>query len=97
MKRFLYWASSLTVGAIFGWVVLLPASYAMFPKQGDDPGPKVQYGGTPVELHFDSPAANFTMIHSPEADCAVISWAEHPDAYTSKNPTMAMDCNWRPR
>jgi hypothetical protein len=67
----------------------------------DDPGPHVQYGGTPIELHFDAPGGNVTKAFIDGTPCIIVSFApgEVRDGkkYGIDNPAIALSCNWGPR
>jgi hypothetical protein len=64
----------------------------------DDPGPHVQYGGTPIELHFDSPGANITKAFVDGTPCIILSYQYVSGRNDTPNvPTVAMSCDWSPR
>lgn len=58
----------------------------------DDPGPRLQYGGTPIELHFDSGVANLTRVTLDDGTKCVIVSAD--SQRSSSSYTLALDCNF---
>lgn len=58
----------------------------------DDPGPRIHYGGTPIELHFDSGVANLTRVTMDDGTRCVIVSADSQRSEASY--TVALDCNF---
>ncbi len=80
---------------------LVPLSIAVLgcasaAARADDPGPRIHYGGTPVELHFDAPGANLTMVHIDNGPvCVIVSDSQAVNGGAS--PAIALSCDWSPK
>lgn len=73
---------------------LLIAAAAHGMARSDDPGPTLQYGGTPIELHYSAPGANVTKVTVDGTPCIIVSdWMEDNRAAV----TIALSCNWGQR
>lgn len=78
-----------TLAAIILMVLTIGCAAAV---AADDPGPHLQYGGTPIELHFDSGVANLTRVLLDDGTKCVIVSADNQRSGASY--TVAVDCNF---
>lgn len=90
----LYDPTLLLLVAAFCVLVLGVASAAASPR-GDDPGPVLRYGGTPIELHFSAPGANVTKVYVDGTPCVIVSDADEYGDQDHK--TIALSCDWGER
>lgn len=80
--------------------LLIGVAAATADRGSDDPGPKVQYGGTPIELHFDAPGANVTKAVIDGTPCIIVSFGSGSASSSHKtveHPVLALSCNWGSR
>lgn len=83
--------------ALVGALVLFGTGTALGAASQDDPGPRLQYGGTPIELHYDAPGANVTKVYVEGTPCIIVSDGDGTPVGTKTGPVLALSCDWAPR
>lgn len=89
--------ASILIAAVVGIAIGATPLVAGAAGRGDDPGPHLQYGGTPIELHYDAPGANVTKVSVDGTPCIIVSDGDAPHAGNHTGPVIALSCDWSRR